>query len=100
MSFSLAADRSYYFVRDESALNAIEIDIGVDEPLIGDHRFNLTQLIEEELILALPLGPRHVKCQAQVEAKPPKKAGIDVGEAPDRGPFSVLAALKKKANNG
>ncbi len=92
--FMLDAQRAYYFVRDERALEAIEVDDSEEEPLVGDKRFDLAQLIEDELILGLPIAPRHPACQDEVEASE-VASGLDDGQAaPVQRPFSVLASLK------
>lgn len=96
MLLALTVDKSYYFVRDELALNAIEVDMDADEPLIGSQRFDLAHLIEDELILALPLGPRHAECQAQLEARTPQPRQAERPEAAETSPFSALAGLKTR----
>ncbi len=92
--FVLDAQRDYYFVRDERALEVIDVDDAEEEPLVGDKRFDLAQLIEDELILGLPIAPRHPACQDEIEAAE-AASGSEAGQAaPTQRPFAVLASLK------
>lgn len=64
---------------------------GLDEDdfwdaLVGSDRFDLRQLCEDELLLAVPYAPMHETC----EAAGPKQAGERVS------PFAALAQLKKQ----
>lgn len=91
--FALDTQRAYYFVRDERALEAIAVEDGEEEPLVGSTHFDLAALIEDELILALPIAPRHDACQHQIEA-----AEEAVAEDPDarQRPFVVLEGFKPR----
>jgi uncharacterized protein len=81
---------SFFFVADETALNALPIDEAEEEPLLGSQRFDVVALVEDQAILALPISPRHDHC-----AGPVLDGGAEAAvEA--RHPFAVLAALKKK----
>jgi uncharacterized protein len=91
VAFALAVERDYYFVRDERALAAIAVDAAGEEPLIGDTRFDLGALVEEEVILGLPIAPRHDACQSEIEAA---AATRDEDSAREPGPFAALAALR------
>jgi uncharacterized protein len=86
---ALAVDRRIRFVRDEAAAEALDAQIEEDV-LALDRALDLRQLLEDELLLALPLVPRHARCPEQAvlsasEPAPPATAN----------PFAVLAALKK-----
>jgi uncharacterized protein len=94
----LDVNRSYRFVADEATAEAQ--DDACEEDLLAISReFNLLALIEDELLMALPLVPMHEVCPVQ-----PKMAVADAGfegdgEAVGAGkpnPFAVLAALKGK----
>ncbi|MBV6476049.1 MAG: DUF177 domain-containing protein [Rhodocyclaceae bacterium] len=52
----------------------------------ASRELDLVPLLEEEILLALPIAPRHERC------KPPSAATVS-GEA---SPFAQLAALKRK----
>lgn len=91
----LEVDRSFRFVRDER--EAAELDAQVEEDiLVLDRSLDLQALVEDELILALPLVPRHADCRypAAVEGEPaPTDADPVAAERPH--PFAALAALKR-----
>lgn len=54
------------------------------DPIEADPALDLYGLIEEEILLAMPLAPRHEGCDA------PR----DVDSSGERSPFAVLAGLK------
>ena len=93
LSWTVELQRSYYFVRDEEALHRIEVDDAEEEPLVGNARFDVAQLLEDELILSLPIAPRHQTCQAEVEAASGTETSAEISV---QGPFSVLKGLKTR----
>ena len=95
VAFALCVQRDYYFVRDERALAAIAVDADDEEPLIGDTRFDLGTLVEDEVILGLPIAPRHDACQSEIEAA---AATGDKDSVREPGPFAALAALRAGAD--
>lgn len=89
---NLEVQRQYYFVRDERALEAIKVDIEACEPLVGGEHFDVLGLVEDELILALPIAPRHEICQQAIDQK---GGAMELsGTAKPDGPFAELAGLK------
>jgi uncharacterized protein len=58
----LEVDRHFRFVSSEQAAEA-EDDQAEEDLLVASHSFDGLTLIEDELILALPLVPRHTDCQ-------------------------------------
>jgi uncharacterized protein len=97
VSILLEVERSYRFVADEATAEAE--DDACDEDLLAISReFNLLELIEDELLMALPQVPMHDVCPVS-----PKMAAVDEdfeaeGGAGKPNPFAVLAALKKNAD--
>ncbi len=83
---------SYYFVRTDAELARIPVDETDEEPLVGSARFNLRALIEDELILALPISPRHDDCRAPAVPGQPSAVAVD----PRPSPFAALAGLKPR----
>jgi uncharacterized protein len=86
----LALDREFRFARTEE--EAAELDAELDEDvLVLSRRFDLIELIEDELLLALPLVPRHTDCR-----HPHAPTGeVAPDEAPAPHPFAGLQALRK-----
>ena len=90
----LVADRALRFVAHESEAAALDAqtDLESDEDvLVLSRALRITDLIEEELLLALPLVPRHGQCPEPLLAP----STTEVQTATSR-PFAALAALRNK----
>lgn len=85
----LVVDRRIRFVQDEATAAALDAELE-DDVLVLTRSLDLRALVEDELLLALPLVPRHERCRAGVPM--PARSGEIV---PDDSPFAALAALKK-----
>lgn len=88
------AEREFLFVADEATAEALDEDSEADV-LVISRDFDALSLVEDELILALPLVPRHEVCP---ESLPRTMADLQA-EAPAEHPhpFAALAVLKKGA---
>ncbi len=86
----LALQREFQFVRDEAEAESLDGDVE-HEVLVLSRDLDLRQLIEDELLLDLPLVPRHEVCPAPLAM--PDKPAAEGAEAPH--PFAALAALKR-----
>lgn len=61
----LDVERSFRFVADEATAEALDEEC--DEDLLALSReFDLRELIEDELLMALPVVPRHEECPTSV----------------------------------
>lgn len=87
----LAVQRSFRFAPDETTAAQIDAD-SEDDVLVLTRALDLHELVEDELILALPLVPRHDLCPQPLEA--PADAEEAPAERPN--PFAALAALKRR----
>ena len=90
----LQVDQWYRFVATEDIAMA-EDDASEEDLLVMTPQFDLAVLLEDELLMALPLVPMHDECPVL----PAFSAGaIDAPEnVPDKpNPFAALAQLKKK----
>lgn len=86
----VAVDRWFRFVIDEA--QALQEDDDVPEDLlVWSPKFNLLELIEDEVLLDLPLIPKHEDC-AHTWQPEPQPALDAAAERPN--PFAVLAQLK------
>lgn len=85
----LHVERSYRFVRDEAQAEAEDLD-SEEDVLALQRTHDLQELVEDELILALPLVPRHEVCP-----EPLPLPVDDLEESPAESPFAKLAALKR-----
>jgi uncharacterized protein len=92
-SFDLNVDRSFRFVDNEAT--ALEQDDENEEDLLVMYKkFNTLELIEDELIMSLPIVPRHQVCQ-NLFLEDLAKEGQENPEFQRPNPFAVLANLKK-----
>ena len=87
---AVRVDRHFRFVADEDTAAALDDEME-DEVLALPRSLNLRDLVEDEMLLALPLVPRHDVCPEAV----PLQFG-DVEEVEEKAnPFASLALLRK-----
>ena len=89
----VAVDRHFIFVDDEDTAAALD-DESDDDVLAMAPDFDLHGLIEDELLMALPLVPRHGECPQGVRLSA-QSADFDAAQDEKSSPFAALAALKK-----
>ncbi|HSW04862.1 YceD family protein [Aquabacterium sp.] len=89
----LAVDTRVRFVRDEAQAEALDAEL--EEDVLALPRWlDLRTLIEDELLLALPLVPRHEHCPQPLPVRVDDLADDDEAPAERPNPFAVLQALK------
>ncbi len=93
VALDLEAVRPLRFVAGEDAAAALDAECD-DDVLALPRSLDLHELVEDELVLALPLVPMHAKCPLRL----PMSAGdagveAEVEAAPN--PFAALSALKR-----
>jgi uncharacterized protein len=89
----LLVDRDFRFVPDEATAMA-EDDEAEEDLLVLSSEFDLLALVEDELLMDLPLVPMHEACESEYV---PTSGDLDTsGVAEKPNPFAVLAALKTK----
>lgn len=87
----LAVDAKFRFVDGEAQAAALDAD-AEEDVLASTRSLDLRTLAEDELLLALPLVPRHDRCPTPL----PQSSSEPDGEAePAPNPFAALAGLKK-----
>lgn len=89
LELALQPHAGFELERSEAQAEASSLALDEDEfwdVVVGAERFDLRQLCEDELLLAVPYAPMHDKC----EAAGPTAAGERVS------PFAALAQLKKQ----
>jgi uncharacterized protein len=91
----LHVDRDFVFAPDEAS--AAQLDEHSEEDVLALTRsLDLHELVEDELLLALPLVPRHDICPRPL----PSGAGPGLGEPQQaKHPFAGLAALKRRSGH-
>ena len=91
MPFEVSSESVLVLAKDEESADAIE-ELLNDESIdviVGEAEFNVSYLIEDEALLALPVAPKHDVCPAQAVAESGAAATEKVS------PFSVLKNLKQ-----
>lgn len=91
----------FIFVADEAEADAFPMDDDGLEPLVGSAHFDLLATIEDEILLSLPLIPKHSEgvCAPVALAFP---SGVEGGKDADweerpENPFNVLKNMKKNS---
>jgi uncharacterized protein len=94
----LEVSRAFRFVADEVSAERLDEELE-DEVLVLGRSLDLHELVEDELLLAMPIVPRHDVCP---EAPTLSFGEEDVDDQPGAPahPFAALAALKKKGPDG
>ena len=109
-------DATYRLVATEEEAEAYPVDDDELDVIVGSRQFDLVDLIEEELLLSLPLVPKHDVCP-QVHESLSSGAGAELaseadeqssdedgsGEGGDGGkpnPFAALEVLKRDGGTG
>lgn len=88
----LEVDRSFLFLPDEDEVARLDEELD-DDVLLLPRFFDVLELVEDELILALPIVPRHEVCPEPLPLKDDAGEAETDAEVPH--PFAALAALKK-----
>lgn len=88
-------DRPFRFVADEAAAIAEDED-SEEDILVWSRDFDLHGLLEDEILLDLPLIPLHDECQAPAGFDLAAPADEASANADVRQPFADLASLMKK----
>lgn len=96
----LASEATFEIVHDEAQADARPLDEDEFEALVGSKQFDLLPLIEEELLLAMPIVPKHPVCPAVHDSLATGSDGLaepvpDTSEEEKPSPFAALAALKR-----
>ena len=88
----LQVDRWFRFVADEATAEALDDE--VEEDLLALSReFDLHALIEDELLMALPVVPRHDECPTPVTLAS-SDDDFEQASAEKPNPFAALASLR------
>jgi uncharacterized protein len=87
----LDIDRRIVLVEAEDELPALEDEPDDEDYVVASHELDLSGLLEDEVILDLPMIPRSVESSAEAENE---KVGTAESSS---SPFALLAALKKQS---
>jgi len=92
---ALQVDRSFRFVKDEATAEAMD-DEAEEDLLAASKEFNVRALIEDELLMELPLVPMHDACP-EVMPMASTDEDFEAASTEKTNPFAVLAGLRKNA---
>jgi uncharacterized protein len=93
----VAFDRSFRFVVTEEQAEA-EDEEAEEDVLALRRDFNLRELIEDELLMALPVVPRHEVCPVEVKLTA-QDHDFEAQSGVKPSPFAVLAKLQSGKSN-
>jgi len=93
----VTVERSFRFVADE-ATAAAEDDVSEEDVLALSRAFDLGGLVEDELLMEMPLAPRHETCPPVRVAV--EDEGFEGSSARHENPFAVLGRLKNPKPGG
>jgi Predicted metal-binding, possibly nucleic acid-binding protein len=89
---AVTVDRSFRFVSDEE-MAAAQDEQSEEDVLVLSRSFDLVELVEDELLMEMPLAPRHEVCPEPVKLTVADEA-FDTASAERENPFALLAKLK------
>jgi len=96
VALALEVDRTLRFARDEDEAARLDEEEDDEDVLALTRSLDLAALLEDELILALPLVPRHDTCpQALPWSGEPAGPPDAAAEPPPKHPFAALERLKR-----
>lgn len=93
----LDVDRSFRFVADEATAEALDEECEEDL-LVLSRDFDLHSLIEDELLMALPMVPMHDACPQSVPLSAADE-DFERANAQKPNPFAALASLRVHDNS-
>lgn len=85
--------RSFLFARDEATAQALDEE-REEDVLVTSREFDLHALLEDELLMALPIVPRHEVCPHAVTMSATDAGFEQAAQAEKTSPFAVLAGLR------
>ena len=90
MDVDVGVSRRFRFVAGEAAAAHLDAE-SEDDVLALARDVDLQELVEDELLLALPIVPMHAECP-----EPLTRSEADDEPAPAPSPFAVLASLRRE----
>jgi len=105
---TLEVSARYVIVDTEAEADARPMDDDEADVIVGSRQFDLLELIEEELLLSLPLVPKHEVCasvhDSLLTGVDGSESSVDDTEAPleseKPNPFAALKSLKSPQGGG
>jgi uncharacterized protein len=98
LALQVGIDQRYRFVDDEETAAGLDADSDDDDFLALTPALDLCVLVEDELLMALPIVPRHDDCEIPIGADGGNDDGQEAIDDDAPNPFAVLAGLKSRSN--
>jgi uncharacterized protein len=95
---AVAVDRRFRFAPDEEAA-AAEDEEAEEDVLALSRSFDLLGLVEDEMLMEMPLAPRHEACPVPVKLAV-EDEDFEAAAAQRENPFALLEALKGRKPPG
>ncbi|WP_231970273.1 YceD family protein [Polynucleobacter necessarius] len=91
----LQENRRFVLVATQEEADAYPLEDEEQEPLVASQQFNLLETIEDEVLLSLPLIPKHPEgfCETHASIFGDEESGGELGEREN--PFNILKNMKK-----
>lgn len=91
--------RQFVFLANEALADAFPMEEDALEPLVLSAQFDLLGTIEDEILLSLPLIPKHPTGECEPAQALPQMEGLDTHDEAEKkpdNPFNILKNMKKK----
>lgn len=94
--FHLVEKRQFVLLPTEEQADAFPMEDDQREPLVASQHFDLLETIEDEILLSLPLIPKHPEgiCSPSVTFLDKDSSNSEAQEKPQN-PFNILKNIKK-----
>jgi len=96
-AIDLDEKRRFILVSTEAEADDYPMDDEMQEPLVASQHFNLLETIEDEILLSLPLIPKHPDGFCEPHASVFGLDGAEEGADERENPFKVLKNMKKNS---
>jgi len=96
-AIDLDEKRRFILVSTEAEADDYPMDDEMQEPLVASQHFNLLETIEDEILLSLPLIPKHPDGFCEPHASVFGLEGAEEGTVERENPFKVLKNMKKNS---
>ncbi len=93
----LDEDRRFVLVSTEVEADEYPMEDEEQEPLVASQHFNLLETIEDEVLLSLPLIPKHPEGFCEPHASVFGAEDGDEGPGERENPFNILKNMKKNS---
>jgi len=87
LAFWIDIDADFVLVADEGHIPSQDVENDIKDYLVASPQMSVTDLLEDELLLALPFAPKHEECEDKTATKM---------QTEKQSPFAVLKGLKTR----